>query len=68
MARLHAVYVLEILSTGPTTTQIVADELRVDERTARWLLLALVGSGFAESDDGRPRTFTAGERLVRLRT
>jgi DNA-binding IclR family transcriptional regulator len=57
---------LELAAQQPVTVTAVAEELRVDPRTARRLLARLAADGMLRRLDGRTRRYVAGPRLVAL--
>jgi DNA-binding IclR family transcriptional regulator len=57
---------LELAAAAPVTASVVADELRVDARTARRLLARLTADGMLRRLEGRTRRYVPGPRLVAL--
>jgi DNA-binding IclR family transcriptional regulator len=57
---------VELAAEGPLSVRRLADELGVDERTARRLLGRLARAGVLARRPGRPPTFAPGPRLTGL--
>jgi DNA-binding IclR family transcriptional regulator len=55
-----------LLAAEPITCAFAADELGVDERTARCLVRALEQAGFATAAGGWPRRYRPGPRALAL--
>jgi DNA-binding IclR family transcriptional regulator len=57
---------VELAAERPISVHGLADELRVDDRTARRLLARLARAGVLARRPGRPPTYAPGPRLTGL--
>jgi DNA-binding IclR family transcriptional regulator len=62
----RAMNAIEILAFGPATATQLADELRVDQRTARRLLARMTSDGWLTRRDGTRPTYTPTLRIAAL--
>jgi IclR family transcriptional regulator, acetate operon repressor len=62
----RAMQALEVLAFGPATATQLADELRIDQRTARRLLLRMVGDGWLTRREGARPTYRPTLRIIAL--